>query len=63
MSVDPKNINITSKFCRDFFRLMESNMKDPIEQDNFEKWKENKKRLKTQTAQMSSKSNKTTFEV
>ena len=51
MSVDPKNINLTNKFCRDFFRIMESNMKDPEEQANFKKWQENKKRLKTKSGE------------
>ena len=63
MSVDPKSINITNKFCRDFFRIMESNMKDPEEQANFERWKENKKRLKTESSKDSFKSNNFTLKV
>jgi len=63
MSVDPKKINVTSKFCRDFFRIMESNMKDPEEQANFERWKENKKRLKTESSKDSFKSNNFTIKV
>ena len=57
MSVDPKKINITSKFSRDFFRLLKINMQDPEEQANFERWKENKKRLKTESREDCSKSN------
>lgn len=63
MSVDPTKIKLNSKFCVDFYRLMESNMKDPEEQANFERWKENKKRLKTESANDSSKSNKFTIKV
>lgn len=61
MSVDPKNINITGKFSRDFFRLLEINMQDPEEQALFERWKENKKRLKTESTKDCSKSNNFTL--